>query len=198
MGIDYTFYLDGICDGKRFNLAPKIYSIEKNEYVYTPLYYGTSVLGATADKIRELGWYLKDCNTLPRDIYNSIFVFSDDEDEVADAYDEIRNNIYQISLDKMKKYAPEDVYEYHGYASKDTIGEYSRGDIEYIDFIDASELRAMSQEEKCLYEYYEYDDIYSSIFHFKKIVKLADMFINLFEGENYKDVSDARVIMTWC
>ena len=192
MSASYFIYAEAKINDKWVLINGKIpeykWDWDKEEYTdefkykvaYTYYNGSRSYFGDACDKLKDIGRcgkFKELSDALKEDWANAV----KDESEKKQTY----YTPFLIDYAKFKEYAHPKHFTHHGLIHKDMIFAFENDDIEELWQNNEVDFANMSDEERQLYVYYEWDEPYDWAYHFKQILKNLDCQVEQFLDMNY-------------
>lgn len=160
------------------------------QYKVAPTYYNgsRSYFGDASDKLKDIGR----CGKF-RELSDALKEEWSNSTQNENDGNSIYYHPFIIDYTKFKDYANPKYFTHHGLIHKDMIFSFEHDDIEELWQNSEIDFSKISEEEKQLYTYYEWDEPYDWAFHFKQILKNLDCQIEQFFDMNYYRCEDIPI-----
>lgn len=175
---------DWLCINPRL---PKLNKRDELEVADTIWSGSRSYFGRTADELVEMGYrveYADLSDTLQKE-------YKPYHNAPKDAFYDYYNTFYGINFNDIKDRIPNpQLKQNHGWVNKDDIFSYEVENGEIWEYLNYEEFKALDDEEKKQYQYYEWDDTQGWYYHFQRIInkvnqQMIDMdSVNSFNANN--------------
>lgn len=189
MGADYTLYTEvKRKDGNWHAMNGMYYSEKEEQYVLSETYWNGSrtYFNNTYNKIKEIGKSIK-ASELSEDVLKK-------EDWVKEDTDA---PIISVSWKELQKAIPKtNRKELSGFVAKRNIWAYENDNDEICEYLSGEMYRALSEEEKKEYEFYEWDDRYGWYSNLKYIAEKVTCQISDYMTVNnmWEEPEDIRIV----
>lgn len=183
MSTYYYVYLEAEIDNEWKLICPKIQT--KNKDSISPIIYGSrSWFSAMNEKLLDLGGRINFCNLSPelKNVINTELIDSeplDLEDKPSWFY------AVQCNINSFFNAIPNDCCkEYHGYVDKNSIMAYKLDGEEIYSWLDIEEYRDLSEKEKLMFEYFEWNSFDSWLSKFLQMKPIINWVIDSYCDAN--------------
>ena len=202
MSADYFIFTEARVKGKWYAIGGDVPHFVKTddglslEMRLTEAYWNESrsCFGETYDKLIQIGRAGR-FSELSDDV-QKLFYFSAEREAAGET---MYSDVTIVDYDVFRKYAKTPGHDRHGFVHKDAIFSFENGDSEELWSVDHEEIAELSEEEKKQYRYYEWDDPFGWLSHFRDIKSAAESEISKFSNANFLiDIEGYRLVMIRC
>lgn len=196
MSTYYFVYVEAKVNNKWYLISgrsPRIQDDGTVDFKPNETYYNgsRSYFSNTFDKLRDIGTYgtFADASDDIKEIYKYAV---ESENDGRTVYEDI---IF-VKYGDFIKWADTEEHDSHGVIHKDHIFAFENGDLEELYGEEHDDLKDLTEEERSQYSYYEWDDPFGWLAHFKDILSLVRPEITKFGEVNIcPDVQEYRIVV---
>lgn len=153
-----------------------------------------SYFGETYDKLRNIGRAGRFSEL--SEVVQRLFHSSVEHEEDGEL---LYSDVIIVDYGVFRKYAETSEHDRHGFVHKDAIFAFENGESEELWSTDYEDIAELSKEEKRQYRYYEWDDPYGWLCHFKDIKSAAENEVSKFSNANlFVDIGEYRLVVIRC
>ena len=186
MGVHYSVYAEVRIGCKWYNLNP-LFQRENGQLDICPILHGRSWLKDAYEMLEEMGYAYGRPDNLSKEV-RQVFKYSDDEPYAPDLHINTYKDFYDRAMflvnygksvkSMVKAHKPT---RYQGYVSKVAIAAYEIDEYDTINnWLTEEEYKVLSERQKRMYTYYEWDEPDDWYKVFNMLVRKVDCMLGCF------------------